>query len=264
MVLLAPLLGALLRGLTAARGAAAAEGGAAAARGATARAAAGSGAAAGAAKPPGIDYGKLIASMGNPNARRDAENEAQAKDADEREQAARQKLVDSWKAVMTAGTGAAAALLGLPKATKIWTDSLVESRRELARFNPRIAAAMGALDVQRIRNQFRLGGATAGTTVQLSKAIGEFREAMLPLETIARNGINVLATGITKVATGVANLINGVLSIAKHVPGLGKAVEEIEKALKKGDGALPAQQLMDAFKKADVRPGARDPLPPIL
>ena len=167
------------------------------------------------------------------------------------------------KATATGGLGVVTAFAAIPKAVKAWTDTLVESRRDLAQFNPRIAGAMAALDAQKLRHQFRMGGATAGTTEQLAKAIGEFREAFLPLEAIARNGVNVLATGITKVATGITRLFDGVMEIAKRLPWIGDKMEEIEKALKKDDGKLPAQQLLDAFKKADINPGMRPPLPPL-
>ena len=205
--------------------------------------------------------------MGSPNAKRDAEDEAsrreKAENSQQREEEAKRRLIDTLKATATGGLGVVTAFTAIPKAVKAWTDALVESRRELARFNPRIAGSMAALDAQKLRHQFRMGGATAGTTEQLAKAIGEFREVFLPLEAIARNGVNVLATHITKVATGITRLFDGVMEIAKRLPWIGDKMEEIEKALKKDDGKLPAQQLLDEFKKADIKPGNRPPLPPL-
>ena len=199
------LLSALLRRiLPASKGAAAGGGGTAATR-------AGS-VGADAAKPQ-INYSRMLADMGNPQAAEDEQKKSRQEMEAETE--ARKTVVDKLTETVP-GLNTAIGLFKklAPPFIKIplavgaamfaidkWTDHLVNSRMVLAKYNGQIAAAMARLRFQQIRQQIHMGTATAGTTTELSKAIMDFRKEFQPIKEDVRNIVNVLETGFLRLIT---------------------------------------------------------------
>lgn len=129
---------------------------------------------------------------------------------------------------MGIGTKTAIALGGmgltlkLGDAIKNWTESLVESQRELARFSPSIARAVALLDRQQLQLSRQSAQATGGSTMFATKGLMGLKSEMQPLLDTATTIKNILA------GTLVRGMSLAVTAIRYH-PVVGM-IEKIAKA----------------------------------
>lgn len=213
---------------------------------------------------PDIDFGKLIANMGRPQARQEAEQEATEKDlkrrVDEDEMNSRQRLVDGIKGVTKGFVGLFTALFVVPPLVKRWTESLTESRRQLQMYNGRIAASIARLDVQKIRQDIQFAGRTGVSTAGLMDVIGEFNESFQPVREDMRTVMNTAGTVVVKAGALLADAASAVIDF---MPGARDALDALEEDRKRKlrDEAVPVHRFLRDL--ADPKRNLPDQLPPL-
>lgn len=153
----------------------------------------------------------------------------------------------------------------LPIAIKKWSDSLVESRRELIRYNSRIAAAIARLDYQQFRLNVRGAAATQTSTVRLTEAVAEFREAFQPLSEDMRTVVNTLATGLVRLGTLTLFAGNIAAKMSPLLQLVDKLIDKLEKEglIDKPD-EIGLQAVLDTMKNTRGGQPPPDPLPPLF
>lgn len=184
---------------------------------------------AGAATQPGLSPSQMIGMMGNSRAQIDdaqqsAQDEQQRQALEKEAKKQKKKAVSGYKKLAGGAIGATVALLTIPLATKRFGEALVESRRDLAVFNGRIAAMFAQLDVQKFRLGIRTGRETQGSTLALGQALKEFRQEFQPLHEDMRTLKNKGSEFFIRLGTEVARIANGVMELA----GIRAAIERLE------------------------------------
>jgi len=109
---------------------------------------------------------------------------------------------------------------------KRWTESLAESRREMAIFNGAIASSFAQLDVQRFQLGVQKSRATQGSTTGLIKAIRDFNSAFAPMSADLLTVANSVATVVVKIGEYAAL---GYQGFKEWMPKLGEILNALEK-----------------------------------
>lgn len=165
---------------------------------------------------------------------------------------------DFGKGILKAATG----LVGVPLALDRWVRSVVESRRELARYNGAIATAFSKLDAQTVQNQIRTAQGTQGSTGAAVDASAELQNLTRPIHQDIATATNSLAWIGAKLGSFGASLYPAFRTLL----GFGPILDAIERNTReKNDNKLPMargflQQLQNGQHAAG---GVRPPLPPI-
>jgi hypothetical protein len=81
----------------------------------------------------------------------------------------------------------------LPSKLERWGDELLESRRNIMRFNSQILTAMKQSERRAIMRNIQSGARTAGSTEYLQNALDNLRETLQPLRDIITNFGNIIA-----------------------------------------------------------------------
>jgi hypothetical protein len=186
-----------------------------------------------------MDYGSLMANMGNPNAHAtavanatQAASQSQAADktqeAEEKKNEAVKEATESLKKLAAGGLGSVTALVGMAVATHKFVEAVTESRRKYAEINGMIGNAFANLDIKTLQLNMRTGRGIAGSTAKLTEATGEMREALQPLEQMVETIENLVATAGAKMVTGI---VNGITGIAVAL-GIKEKLDQIEQNLR--------------------------------
>lgn len=165
----------------------------------------------------------------------------------------------AMKSFATAGLKATAMIVMLPPAIRRWTESLVESRRQLAYFSGRATAAFAGLDAQRITLGMRTSRDTSTSTVRLVKALQQLNDASQPLQAGTITVINSVATGVAKFTTANLQLLNMIKEFTL-IPYILRQIEG--NTAKEEDQEIPAFDLLRQMQQPGF--GGRPPLPPVV
>jgi hypothetical protein len=153
-----------------------------------------------------------------------------------------------------------AAIATMPIKIERWADSLMESTRDLRRFNGTIANVFAQLDRQQIMLGVRTARETGGTTAGLGEALMDLREEMQPLKEIAINVRNLGATGAVRFATAMVKQAEPMLRaalIAVFPVGVGLAIQvALDKILEeiKRNNRVQGNQFQQAVIEGMRRP----------
>ena len=260
-----------------------------------------------AATKPAVNYGQMMANMGNKYAYQDQEIEQRKADYQQRQQAQQGgqgqaqlqemaanageaakslggviasttglsdgvdavskamsgDLLGAIKSAATMNLKLAAAIVTLPMAIKAWSESLLESRREMAKYDGRSVAAFARLDVRKTMLDIGSSQARGESTASLADAVGDLRDELRPIEDGLANITNWVGVGVTRVAQGIAWL-------AKFHPLIALIADNTKKDTSTSD--LPIKMLIDritdpANNQAKFRGwdhnDNRGPLPPL-
>lgn len=158
-------------------------------------------------------------------------------------------------------TRAAVAIGSLPIKIERWGDSLIESQRDIMRFNGQISNTFAMLKRQEFQLGARTARATGETTKQLGAHLMELKEELQPLREIAMNVKNLTATLTTNLATqlvkNLAPIVGQILGalgpLAIVAPFLQAKLQEIINEQKKAN-RMATNDFQDAFRQAMNRP----------
>lgn len=166
---------------------------------------------------------------------------------------------DFWGAIKSAASASVklwTTMIGLPIAIKRWSDALVESRREMAKYSGRTLTAFARMDVAQIRRDFQFSRGTASSSSRLVDATNEFRDAFQPLRQDLTTVANALATVVVHVGTNLANLYS---TMRKFVPLIGPFLNWLERRPDEKD-KMPILEYMKAYRDYANDPNNK-PLP---
>lgn len=220
-----------------------------------------------AAQPTGLSPSEKIAMMGkstqeiqDADRRKRAEQEATI--AEEEATAQLQELTEKFKGA-TKGIGAfTLALVAIPKLVQRWGDALIESRRDLAELDGRIASSYAQLDIQRFRQNVETARDTGGSSARVAQEMAELHRSLQPLRELKATLENALAIAAVNVATAISD---GMGKAAKSM-GLLRVVRSLEKWLSDQEmkNSLPIHETVARMiKEAPLGMGQREPLPPL-
>lgn len=168
-------------------------------------------------------------------------------------------VTGALKSFTTSTLKVVTSVVTLPLAIKAWSESLVESRREMSRFDGRSAGAFARLDARKTMLDIHSGQARGETTAGLANAVADLREEIRPIEDLLANMTNGIGTIATRFAQGLA-------VVTKMLPLVSSLVENTKK--KPDESQLPLDILLGRIgNPAPNVPGfreeARPPLPPL-
>ncbi len=151
----------------------------------------------------------------------------------------------------------ASVALGLEK----FVGGLVESRRELARYNGAIAGAYGRLQHQDIRRNIHAANQAQGSTTTLVDSFNELKDAVQPLKEDIITVVNVVGIVAAKIGTVAAWLAK----MNPIIQGIHFVAEKIEENTREDDPVdLPEWAMLNEMRKGDpLGFGNRPPLPPL-
>jgi hypothetical protein len=202
---------------------------------------------------PHMNYGAMMANMGNPDAHsiavaNAAQSAAREQKSDRSEEATQKKneatkeaasaLVKFVASLGTSITG----LVGFAVAMHKFAEAVTESRRKYAELNGLIGNAFALLDVQKLQMDMRTAQGISGSTAALTKAQGQLAEQEQPIDQMVKSIENLLAITVTRFETTILTGLGTVL----RATGFGKILEKIEEDLRKQMGAdsTIAEQMM--------------------
>ncbi|MCC7424824.1 MAG: hypothetical protein IT428_31520 [Planctomycetaceae bacterium] len=150
------------------------------------------------------------------------------------------------------------AIVTLPLALKAWGESLLESRRELSRYDAKSSVAFARADASKTMLDIRSSQVRGDSTAKLADAIREVREELRPLE-------DAIVIAVNHLARIAVNSHQVLLLGYKNLSNLEIVKEELKK---RPEFKLPLEQLMERFNPKPGAPGfkagqQRPPLPPL-
>lgn len=165
---------------------------------------------------------------------------------------------DFTKSITKAGT----AIVGLPVALQRWTESLVESRREMTRYNGTIATAFSRMDSSNVRNQILTASNTQGSTRSLVEAKTQLDSTVRPMN----QDFATLTNSVGWIGAKIGSTFGSAYPLLRKIAGYGFVLDAIEKNTRKAsEKDLPQGRgfLKELEDGKHLGNGARPPLPPI-
>lgn len=214
---------------------------------------------------PGLSPKEKLSMMGMPaqqiedaNRQRMADQESAAaqEEANQRFEELSGKLKSATK-----GIGAfTAAMIAVPKLVERWGTALAESRRNLASYDGRLAAAYARMDVKQIRRDIETARDTGGSSAAVVNELAKLRGMLQPWREDLVRIENALARVAIESAQGVVFLGN----MFRVMSGWGSVMALLERWLGQGGNAsMPIHEVIDALIKEGKGQGQRAPLPPL-
>lgn len=113
------------------------------------------------------------------------------------------------------------ALIELAKAGVEASYALQEHNHRLGEFSPSQAANAGVMESRRAVRDYEKGEATAGTGGSLDDAINRWEAATQPMEVLATNIGNVMASGFMNYIATIAELLTPLVTVLNKLTGSG-------------------------------------------
>lgn len=185
--------------------------------------------------------------------------------------------IGAFAAGLAAAVGA---VVGFVKGTKAAGESLLEQQRRYASMSMGQAQAMGMTTLNQLQNDMKTARGTEAWTLELAKEMGEFRDALQPLDQLVTNLELAVVSKLVDVAT---LLVNGMKSLGQPIEMLSEQMVRLIVKMQGGNeqmqdaaglrmaieanlnppiGPTPMDQLLRNLRDAAPAPG-RPPLPPI-
>jgi hypothetical protein len=105
----------------------------------------------------------------------------------------------------------------LPWKIREWTNSLLESQRDLAQFSGTTAVAFAELDAARIGRKIQTAQDTAESTAKLAQGQNKLEEATRPVDVLITNIENSLGAAADEVGAAFVNSAQYILDGIKHL-----------------------------------------------
>lgn len=189
-----------------------------------------------AAKMPGMSASQKMAMMGNSPAQIATANATtqyqQAQAARNNQPSPASVAANSAKELLgalgpaTFGLGTLAAVgIGANLAIKHWTESVLDSGREMGKFNGKIAMAYARLDAKDFRLNLDAAGKTSGSTEHLVQHFAALKSEFQPIRV-------ALTTMANLTATVIVDHMRSMIKMLENAPFIGGDVKKIIEALK--------------------------------
>ncbi len=130
-----------------------------------------------------------------------------------------------------------AAAVAVPFAIYSWTESLLDSQRQISRFSPELASIFLQMDAAQITRDRTFGRETAGSTGELAESMMAMKDALLPISIAVTNLQNTVGTALldklTDLVEGVADLLGLASDLQDNMSGpmaFKAAADELAKA----------------------------------
>ena len=191
----------------------------------------------------------------------DAGADAKKAEAAQRYEGIRSKLKATAVAAALMGgfVGLGKYIVGLGRDLRDWAQTVVESRRALAKWNSQISAGFQRLDIGRMQRSIESARATAGTTQFALSGVNQLEKALQPLNDFRINLQNLHVGAITR---GVTEMVLIGKQIVLAMPFV-KRIATLLEAMNDNNGEPVVQNLWmkDMADGKFIRP--RENLPPL-
>lgn len=175
--------------------------------------------------------------------------------AEEREQAAKERLAKASQQLLESFVGLRRGMLGvllavhtLPFAIQKLGQARIESIRQTSMYAGRTANALARYDVNERLNQMSTARVTSASDVRLIEAVGRLNNALKPLT----DSLSVLTTEGATLLTNVATNMVGLLEVVSPFPSLLKALAKTFEDRKKEQTDVNADFFRNAIRHTAV------------
>lgn len=170
-------------------------------------------------------------------------------------------------AIVAVVTSVALALAVLPKLLKHFGEGLVESNRELSRYDARIAASYAQYDQAAFFRKLELANATSGSAGTASSEWTKTLDSLQgPLKALATT-FNVWSTGVAVISRNIPMAVQIMTGGLVKADAMARWVEQIQKDIEKmANGGNGQADWGDQFTRefgARNLPGKNKPKPPV-